>query len=67
MNIFKKGDKIVCIDDTVCVFLKKYNVYIVILSVNNYIKVNNLSGDYYYRRFILLSEYRKQKIKSLYE
>jgi hypothetical protein len=67
---FKKGDKIICIDDTNTPSLKLYNEYIFFgYHVNSNDIVVRTNGWWYplldAKRFISLNEYRLLKIKKL--
>lgn len=71
----KIGDIIVCVDTygiskvSELVKYKKYTISYVYFSNNNYsqdcIRLEEISGSYYIRRFITLSEYRKQLLNKI--
>jgi len=66
MNRFKVGDKVVCISP-VGDSAKKYQVYVVVEALTHLVRVEGVSNKMLNERFILLSDYRKKKIDSLYE
>ena len=73
---FRPGDKVVCIDASNLKNIKdKYKltygtIYNVapsssVFNINIFIKINNIDIIYYSSRFILLKDYRKQKLYKL--
>jgi hypothetical protein len=67
MKKFKVGDKVVCINNYDNYFLKLNNIY-TIISNDNGIMVDTHDKIYCWpNRFILLKEYRKQKLDKIFE
>jgi hypothetical protein len=65
-NTFKIGDKVVCVNNNLTNYLILYKIYCVIHVEFNSVRLEGLENhNFFANRFILLSENRKQKIKSL--
>lgn len=64
---FKNGDKIVCINN--CLGLTIYKIYEVVISSDGIIVSifddNNTLSDYYSSSFIILKDYRRNKLKEM--
>ena len=63
--MFKVGDKVVCIDDENYYELILYKTYTIKIKMLNSVVLEEFNDLIYNNRFILLTEYRKQKIKKI--
>ena len=66
--MFKIGDRVVCVNDNYYDdILKKDKIYIIdnLNSDGSMVSLYNLNDYFFARRFILLKEYRKEKLEKI--